>query len=415
VTGALLALALSFSPTPPGEAEGPPPATPAARAERAAALLGSGSREDAARVVEEARSGPAAARRAALEALGALPEGAAPPGTLEAALPALGSRDPVLRAAAVRALVACWEPARRALVVAARTGFPVPRGRARDALADHARHAVEREFLATWKPEDGTFRGMYASLRARGPFAGRVLAAVALDRRMAGREVLGFGPYAWFDPLPGERDRSEVRARALDALEDAGTPEAADLLRSVLREAPAPELLSETDDDPVPAAVDDAIRSALAGLGDPWPLRAMIRASEMRSHRGYDTIVELRRRARAWATLGESSDEPEERTACFDRCIEEFDRALDILRASGIGVDGVEYYNLSCAYARRDSPGDRRRALALLSVAVRTYSVTAEWVERDGDLANLRAEPAFRGIVDNLRARERLLGGDVPK
>ena len=42
---------------------------------------------------------------------------------------------------------------------------------------------------------------------------------------------------------------------------------------------------------------------------------------------------------------------------------------------------------------------------------MRTYSVTAEWLERDGDLASLRGEEGFREVVAELRAREAALEG----
>jgi hypothetical protein len=392
---------------------------------RAAAAARSGD-EGLASLVRQAGGPSAIARRAALEALGALPDGSAPEGTLVAALRALAAPDAGEREAATRALLACGEPARAALETlvappeaAPPAGLPaVPAARAADALADFRRLAIEREFLSLWTPEDGQFRGMYASLRARGPFGSLVLTAIALDRRVAGRDLLGYGPYAWVrDPGP-DRERTELRERALTALEDAGDASSRLRLASILRTSgPAPEMFADFDLDPIPAGLDDAVRRTLASLGDPEPLLAMIRASEQGSlsQGPWTEAVEMRRRASAHGTLAESVPDAAAARWHHDRCVDLLEDSIRRKRKFGISVDGVEIYNLACARARRDDPGERDRRVALerLEEAVRTYAVSADWLARDGDLRTLHGEPGFAKVVAVLRARERELEDEL--
>lgn len=423
---ALLAAALlAPAPTPDGEepvraaTEAPALPSAAGRLERALRMLRAGG-EEAARLLEEAGNGSAAVRRAALEAIGTLEPGAAPPEALRPALAALGSEDPLLRGAGIRALLACGDAARPPLE-AALEGTPpadlpaVPRARAADALFDLRRAAVERDFLALWSPNDGTFRGMFESLRAHGPVAARVLTAIALDRRMAGGTVLGIGPYSWLRPPSPDKERSETRYRAIGALEDAGDHPARERLRRALRKAPAADLYDFRDEDPVPAALDDALRRTIAALGDPGPLLEMIRASEESGGSGWRAgFTELRRQAGAYATLAESAPDPERARGLFDKAVNLWDETLPDPNNRVFGrfpADGVDYYNYACILARRDAPGDRAKALGHLDRAMDTYSVTAEWVARDGDLANLRTEPRFAAILRRLREKEKALEG----
>ncbi len=414
----LLPVPLAADAAPPAAGETPVPATAEERLARALEVLRSGE-EGPARVAEEALAGPAAVRRAALDALGTLPPGTAPGDTLRAAFAALGSEDALLRQAGVRALLACGDGARAALeAVVAGTpseGLPeVPRGRAADALFDLRRAAVEREFLALWTPEDGTFRGMFSALRAHGPAGARVLAAIALDRRMAGGAILGFGPYAWHCRPSPAQERSEIRYRALGALEDTGDLPARERLRMSLRAAPAPDLYDPGDEDPIPAALDDALRRAIAALGDPGPLREMIRASEESGGGARSGITELQRQAGAYTTLAESTRSAEFRRTCMDEAVERWEKSMRARRLFPFPADGVDYYNFACILARRDAAGDRARALKHLDRALDTYSVTADWVARDGDLSNLHDEPRFAEILQRLREREARLSADPP-
>jgi hypothetical protein len=250
---------------------------------------------------------------------------------------------------------------------------------------------------------------MYASLKRHGPLGGRVLCAIALDRRMAGSTLLGHGPYAWIHAPDPTRERAELRDRALTALEDAGDPSLVVHLRSVLRTAPADELFDDLDTDPVPAGLDDAMRRVLACLGDPEPLLETIRVSETANpfRNPWSQAIELRRQASAHGTLGESLADPDERRKHEDLCVGALQASLDQKRRHGMSIDGVEYYNLACALARRNrAPEDRIRALACLATSVKTYAVTADWLARDGDLANLHGEKRFAALVAELRAKE---------
>jgi hypothetical protein len=268
---------------------------------------------------------------------------------------------------------------------------------------------VEREFLALWSTDDGAFRGMFEPLRAHGASGARVLAAIALDRRLAGEAVLSFGPYAWREPSVRERDRSECRYRALEALADCGTVEVREWLRGSLRAEPAPEFFDDADEDPIPAALDDALRETIAALGDPEPLWRLIHASEGAATGLWSETFELRRRAGAYAVLGSSAAKPAVRRAHYERAVELFVQSMTLKNRVGIAVDGVEHYNLACHVARRDGPGDRAQAIVHLERAVRTYAVSSRWLARDGDLRTLRDEPAFGRLLENLRARERAL------
>jgi hypothetical protein len=274
---------------------------------------------------------------------------------------------------------------------------------------------VEREFLDSWSADDGTYFGMFASLRRHGAFGARVLAAVALDRRMAGAGLLGYGPYSWLTPPESSRERSEIRERALQALRDAGDAEARERLRALLRARPADELYDETDEDPIPAQLDDAVRQTIASLGDPGPLLELIRASGSAPHGRWATTVEMHRIASAHAVLGEAATDPDEREAHLDEAISLQEASLRQKEMFGIAVDGVEYYNLACALSRRNGPGDRAEALTKLRRSVRTYAVDSKWVLKDGDLANLRGDPRFEEIVETLRRREERLREGLPK
>jgi hypothetical protein len=412
-----------------------------------------GSAEDRARLVKEAAGGPAQDRRAALEALGRLPPGTAVPGALEAALGALASGDPLLRRAGVRGLLAAGVAALEDLGKLEKgpvEGLPaVPAARARDALFDLRRAAVERDFLASWLPDDGTYHGMYADLRKHGAFGAKVLAAIALDHRVAAEDVLGYGPYAWFVAAAGERDRSDCRYRALEALADAGDPAAREMLRASLRrrragigedvepgeivDDPAPELFDDTDTNPIPAPLDDALREAIAALGDPGPLHAMITVSEHASHQRWEDTVEMRRRAGAKAVLAAAATNPVVRTGLLVEAEQLLRACLERKTFLHIPVDGVEHYNLACLLARRDAPkdvggvempvreggrlrdvdettlSDRAVALMYLKRSLDTHAVSSAWLVKDGDLQSLHEEPEFKALVQRLREKEKAL------
>ena len=420
---------------PPAPAGLPRPSTEEGRLRRALEILGEGD-GGRARLALEAAGGDAASRRAALEALATLPPGTVPAGTLEAALGALGSEDPLLRRAAVRALLAAGDPAAAALERLARGPVeglpPVRAARARDALLDLRRAAVERDFLGIWTRDDGTFRGMYADLKKHGAFGARVLAAVVLDRRMAAGDLLAYGPYAWLADPAASRERTDCRFRALEALGDAGDADAREMLRTSLRAEPAPELYNELDVNPIPAPLDDALREAIAALGDPEPLKDMIEASANAAHGVWDETVEMRRRAGAYAVLAIAS--PESRSDYLREAERLLRDSLRTKREYGIPVDGVEYYNLACLLARRDAPkdaggerdaersppenerllSDRAVALKYLRRAVKTYSVSSAWLARDGDLSSLHGEAEFQALLADLRRKEKLLERGLP-
>ena len=326
---------------------------------------------------------------------------------------ALGSADPLLRRAAVEAMIAAGPPAEALLGKAAEgaEGAPaVERERALDGLFDLRRAAVEEAFLAAWIPADGSYRGMYAGIAPRGGAAARVLTAIALDRRTAGRTMLGYGPYAWLRPPGPERERPEIRYRAMDALVDVGDEEAREALRGALRARPADRLFDDLDDDPVPAATDDALRDVIAALGDVGPLLEMVAASDAAGGFGpWSNSIEMRRRARAFSTLAECASTERIRAAHYTTAEELHVQSREQRIRFGMPVDGVDWYNLACVLARRDRPGDRQKAISHLRVSLETYSVTADWLSRDGDLANLRGEREFVVLLDRLRAREREL------
>ncbi len=404
---------------PPAAGQSPAPsAALAVRRERAAALLRTGPAGWAV-LLEEAASGPAAGRRAALEALASfeacldpgLEAGPAlrfhpPPGTVAVAVAALASDDASLREAATETLVACGEDARVALaaVVQGRAGAArgIPAARARDALFEIGRAAVERDFLSIWDDADGSYSGMFDPLRVHGQTAARVLTAIALDRRTAGPEELDFGPYRWRVPPPPLRDRLELRLRAIDALSDSGDVAARERLRAALRARPAGDLLHDTD--PIPAGLDDAMRSAIADLGDPAPLRGMLEASRGTHGEPEDTpSYEARRQAHALIRLGRLQPAGELRTSDFDRAERLYAVAMEGRR------DGVDSYNRACLLAQRAGPGDPDRALDFLEMPGVLDAIGSDWLVRDGDLATLRGHPRFQALARRLRERERRL------
>jgi uncharacterized heparinase superfamily protein len=140
----------------------------------------------------------------------------------------------------------------------------------------------------------------------------------------------------------------------------------------------------------------------------------MIRASMEAGHSLRDDIIEMRRRASAYATLAAAAPNPRIR---LDRLAVAEQLQRESLREKsrvGMSVDGVEHYNLACLLGRRDAPGDRGKALEELETAVDSYSVSARWLMRDGDLASLRGETRFLRLLERLRAREEVLDGGPP-
>jgi hypothetical protein len=428
----LAALAAAADAPRPAEAGPPdPPRTAESLVERDAGLRWTGP-EGAARLAAEAARGTPRERVAALRALGALEPGRVPPGTREAAVDAALSPDPELRAAGVAALLPLRGAGAAALVrvlgpaaLAPWVPFPPPPAdpvaarRAADALYDLRRAAVEREFLALWEADDGTFHGMYAPLRRHGAFGARVLAAIALDRRMAAGELLPVGPYAWLGFPRERRDRADCRGRALEAIADAGDAAARETLRGFLRKAPARELYDDFDNDPIPAALDDGLRHAIAALGDPGPLYEMMAASERNLDEGFGqsawtAMIEKRRVASAHAVLaaaaGDAGNE-EERLRHLD--LAEFHlRESKSHRMGLLPSDGVDEYNFACLLARRNrDAADRADALRHLKLALGGHSITSKWLLRDGDLKSLHGEPEFQRLVRDLRAREEALEG----
>jgi hypothetical protein len=415
---ALVALLLSAASAgdrlPPAEPEPPPPAaspSESGRRERAASLLRGGAASRAV-LLEAARGAPPALRAAALVALAAAAEpGAADPAALGAGIAALSSRDPSVREAGVDLLAALGPAAEEALVpLATAAPAPAPGGpppsRAKHALDEIRRARIEADFLAAWRPDDGSYRGQFDSLKVHGALGARVLAFIALDRRVAGDEDLGFGPYRWRVAPPGDRERTEIRERALAALSDAGDVAVRELLRRFLRVRPSDDLGSSTDPDPVPARFDDEMRHVMACLGDPLPLLEVLARSPRGSFGTWSRLVELGRRASACTRLGQVSPPGPDRRAWFVEAEKQLVESMRERERIGLGVNGVDYYNLACVQAQRDGPGDRAKAIGNLRRSVETRAVDSAWFQKDGDLATLREEPAFQRMVAELRAVE---------
>jgi hypothetical protein len=67
-------------------------------------------------------------------------------------------------------------------------------------------------------------------------------------------------------------------------------------------------------------------------------------------------------------------------------------------RALGVDPDfGDAYYNMACVYALR---GESALALRYLQIAAMNGYATAEGIDADPDLERLRAEPAYRALVE---------------
>jgi hypothetical protein len=361
-------------------------------------------------LLDRAVSGSPRERRAILETI----EGA--DDAVIVAIDALGSDDVLVRTAGIGLLVRCGSLSENVLtsmiatVPAAGGAPPVPR--LQRALAEVRRAAIEREFLATWRLDDGSFHGMFAHLRKHGPLAARVLTAIALDRRIEGDEMLDFGPYTWHWRPDGTRERSAVRHRAIDALADCGDEIARVTLRGSLRRAPATRLFDGWDSDPIPAAVDDAMRHTIAALGDAKPLKELVDtirdASNQRNN--FWQTVEGSREASALITLARASKDPAERRRHFDDAYEHLVSAIDSRSRNGmLANDSTDYFNLACVMAQRDAEGDREQAMRHLERSVEIAPVSADWFARDGDLTNLRGMPRFGELLEKIRARERAL------
>ncbi|MHC4924064.1 MAG: TPR end-of-group domain-containing protein [Planctomycetota bacterium] len=396
--------------------------------ERAAGLL-MGDDEARATLVAEMRNSSAPRRRAAFGAVARLlrpdalegqsPEfdTAPPDGTLNAALVALGSGDPLLRDAAVGALIACG-PQSRGLLASLEQGKPVdgrpkvPPARARDAALELLRYDVERHFHSLWGPDDGGFKDMFVDLKKHGHWAARFLLAVALDHRVSAGEDLGYGPYRWRCPPHRGRTRDDIRYRALDALGDCGDVQILQRLRAFLRDTPAAELLDDDDRNPIPASWDDALRHTLCALGDSRPVEAIQRFSSPRGW--YSRTVEMKRVASANIRIAQYAKDADLRRLRFTTALRYMTEAMELRERGGLGIDAGEYYNLACLLAQRDAEGDRSKALQALEDAVNGgYSITSEWCARDGDLINLRKEARFLVVLEKLREQERGMREDL--
>lgn len=345
----------------------------------------------------------------------------------------LGSGDPVVSDAAVRALVSFGDDAVAAGLAALGKASDADAAAVRDHLrALSAQRTVERAVVSRWRRKGGSYEGRYSEIAKLGWPVQPVLLAMLLDVPLADRNLVlpeSADPgvveaaklvslidiansnrrgYRTFDPLPVHIEQEELFFLAAQALKDvADLGFMGDILESVAGE------LEATDDR--------------AG----WRLRPW----EESFYREIDVVLFARGRgerlertakkmkdyvdfAKRWVDRGEEDRRAEgmrqlsvslsdyagvlHQLGRFDEAARHYAEVVQIGRELTGKDPAIAGYNRACALAKG---GRKDEALAQLSRALdRTKSsgsedLTQEWVTEDGDLRSLHDDPRFKALV----------------
>lgn len=307
-------------------------------------------------------------RIAAAEILGAV-KSAEAAGPLAALV---GDPDPLVDRAAVLALARIGLPAQAALRDA-RGRDPV-RLEAIDAAIGYVEQWQVETHLSgciTKQMGYGNFKGQFDALKGMSP---RPLAPLL--------RLFTDPAYEFTDAVePGLREEI-VRMLAGDALGDMEDPSVIEPLRLVAEgRCPIPS--------GQPDAWRDSARTALYKLGEKTYLEGERKAIEANPPE--------RRGPPEWERLG---------TVCmkmgdYPAALPAMERHLAMTPPEMIPP--VEYYNLACLYS---IAGRKSEAVTMLKQSSERGYQDWDWIERDGDLGNLREEPGYQALLQAGREQE---------
>jgi hypothetical protein len=359
-------------------------------------------------------------------------------GLVPEVLTLLSSDDPLVVDAAASALVSLGDDAvaagRAALAKSSAPEAVAARAHL-EALA--ARHAVEEAVVKRWRRKAGNYEGRFKDVAQLGWPVQPVLLAMLLDVPVedrflslpetkdadqierAQREALAAvvrsnrRGYRTFDPLPLHIEIDDLFDLAMQALKDvADLRLVGDLLETVSKS------LEQYDDDrgprlrPVERHTYEAIDIILFQRGRPE------RLERLEAKRRRDV-----QRQRGWGARAEQQEqlvhelkqhgEVLHQLRRFDEAARRWGEAIEISRKLGGTPSATDRYNLACAWSRQSAVTEdaaeraslRQRALQQLDLSLdrersgAAEDLTREWVEEDGDLEALHADPRFGEII----------------
>ncbi len=339
---------------------------------------------------------------AAEEALRALPgPGAGPRRALQAVV---SSADPARRAAGrkVAEAVAEVDVLREGVEAARRSGDAATAEGAREMLRHLFRHDVERALLAVLETCDlaGSYDGMYGIVGELavegGPRPGDVLLSIVVDRAPTEAGVPGPpGGYRFLEEAPPGLLPDDLRDRAAACLGEVGGPEEAAGLLEFYGSLP----------DQKPNRYEDpriAVAMPLAALGETAPLRALVEDYEQEV--AWQADLDARGVASELAFF--NTGWVHEELAMFLTRLGDLAGARRhwelALRDPERPI--VRWYNYACLLSR---VGALREALTALRTAVEGgYALdpsNVAWMDRDRDLAALRATDGYRRLREEIR------------
>jgi len=276
---------------------------------------------------------------------------------------------------------------REGLVKARQTDEPVVAAAAREIERLLIRHDVERAFFAVHRAGggDGSYDGMFAVvaevIAREGPVATEVLFWILNDTAPPEEGVppARSSRYPFLEPFPLDQSDASVQRRAAFCLGDVGTALIAPRLVECYEKFEKEEL------DPYETPRQD-LAHACASLGDPEPLKEIIREYESF---GMDSAGRSRLAA-CYARLGD-----------FEKAVQYFEEANE-----GLTDEWIYHYNLACAQSRL---GRVQQAFVSLKRAINAgYGWDPSnigWMERDGDLEEVRKLEAYQKLLKELLAR----------
>ncbi len=331
----------------------------------------------------------------------------------EEGLRALPGREPAARAALAR-LLAGGEPGasrgrRIASLVArvdairawterlAREGSPREVRWARGTERRLLRHDVERALLAVYRSggRDGNYRGIHAVVGEVGPAGGwtavDVLLLILKDEPAPeeGVDPPPGGGYRFLEPLGVDLTPGDMRFRAAACLGDIGDLAAGRKIAEYFVRVDAhwrrleSGYVADWRDLYRMKRFRESLALACARLGQEWPLLGVMEEILRDRYPDEDQQALL---AEAFSRLGRDEE-----------AVRAYRRLLRYERIYYDGVRPVTSYNLACALSRL---GRLEEALEALRAAFRAgYGEDPRqvvWMDRDADLAALRATPEYR-------------------
>ncbi|MBI5369224.1 MAG: HEAT repeat domain-containing protein, partial [Planctomycetes bacterium] len=284
----------------------------------------------------------------------------------------LADEDPEVRDLAIRSVIR-YGPDARPVLEAARTRRPELAPILDQILPELLASVLERELdaLITSKNGFGFYDGQFRRIAALGRDATPILLRIFLDPT-----------YAFATALSEER-RTTVRWLAGESLAEVGDAGAVPPLRRLLEDREAFLQTEFTDAE----SLEDTVAFVLARLGEPEHLtRLRLRLEEEAAPQADSLNARL-------GVLCLRMDDPARAEVIF--------RGI----AARLPEHGAVALTMACILSRQNR---RAEGMEWLRKAVEAGGYDdAEWVARDGDLANLREEPEFAEILRGLGGRRR--------